>query len=694
VTVNVNPGGKADAVPVATEIRDGEHVPLYQNANLISTSNSRAAATLAAAATFQGVGEDVSNFGRVGVSITSDNATDGVLTMEVSHDNVTWGGPTRTWADTRYAQPHMWNIVEKYFRIKYVNGTTEATNLSIQVQYSNNADILLGHQLNETLLDETEAIAVRSVAVGATVGGHYQNVGVTHNGSMRTNLPLTAFGEVLTAQKTPQVQIKFPYGINSDLIQSLINNSSGGSAVTATAGVANVVAGGTYPSFAQLRSLDTVRYGPGQGSEAEFTGAWPTGGVALSSQLIGPGDDDEGFFFGYDGVDFGIHHHSHGELEIQALEITGAATGTGNITITLDGTAVTVAITSGWTINQVNEAIKNAEADFQNAARGWEVLIDDNLIVHFVSLVAEPAAGAFTFVDTDTTGVTANAFSTEVTGVVPTKADYPQTTWNVDVMDGTGGATNPSGVTFAYGATPGDTTLAIDHLNPFRVTWQFLGTGAIVFEVETPKNGWQVVHIINSGSHGITTSLRNPTLHLNMIAKTESGYSGGNLTMHTASMAGFIQCKESDKGIRHSAHGQKSITTTTQNNVLMLHSESHYGGTRNKINTYPDFMTVANEVTKTITVFITINPTRIDGTPSLTTIDAHTQMVYDTAGTTFTGGSQLVPFDIPGNSTINVNLGELGEYLRPGDRWIFSAAKTVSGTNGVVGIGVTWKDRV
>ena len=82
--------------------------------NRISTTsfNSRDAATLAADAVFQGVGEDVSEYGRVGVSITTSNATDGVLTMEVSRDNVTWGGPTRTWSDTRFAQPHMWEIVE------------------------------------------------------------------------------------------------------------------------------------------------------------------------------------------------------------------------------------------------------------------------------------------------------------------------------------------------------------------------------------------------------------------------------------------------------------------------------------------------------------------------------------------------------------------------------------------------------
>jgi hypothetical protein len=143
--------------------------------NTVSALNSRAAATLAAGATFQGVGEEVLGYGRVGVAITSTNATDGVLTMEVSHDGVTWGGPSRTWADTRFAQPHMWNIVEKWFRILYTNGSTEATALSIQVQYSNNADVVLGHQLDEALSNETESQVVRAVGVGQGPTGVYSN---------------------------------------------------------------------------------------------------------------------------------------------------------------------------------------------------------------------------------------------------------------------------------------------------------------------------------------------------------------------------------------------------------------------------------------------------------------------------------------------------------------------------------------
>ena len=154
--------------------------------NKISTNNVRAAADMAAGAVYQGTGEDVAKYGRVGVSITSSNKSNGTLTMEVSRDNVAWGGPNRTFTDTRFAQPHMWNIVEQYFRIKYTNGNLAAKDLAIQVQYSNNADIILGHQLDETLLDETEATIARAVLVGKTATGNYLNVPLSELGELST----------------------------------------------------------------------------------------------------------------------------------------------------------------------------------------------------------------------------------------------------------------------------------------------------------------------------------------------------------------------------------------------------------------------------------------------------------------------------------------------------------------------------
>jgi hypothetical protein len=163
----------------------------YLAAPKISTKNIRVASTMAAGATYQGLEEDVHEYSSIGISIHSTNTSDGVLTIQVSHDKINWSEVPRTISNANTAHPHMWLIVERHFKIKYVNGTTEAENLSIQVNLSNNGEILLAHQLDETLLDETEAIIVRSVSVGQNPNDIYTNEkisGVDDGNSSTTNL--------------------------------------------------------------------------------------------------------------------------------------------------------------------------------------------------------------------------------------------------------------------------------------------------------------------------------------------------------------------------------------------------------------------------------------------------------------------------------------------------------------------------
>ena len=71
----------------------------------------------------------------------------------------------------------MWLVVEKYFKILYTNGSTEADNLSIQVHLSTDGSIFLAHQLDGTILDETESIVTRSVLTGLKDDGTYNNFG-------------------------------------------------------------------------------------------------------------------------------------------------------------------------------------------------------------------------------------------------------------------------------------------------------------------------------------------------------------------------------------------------------------------------------------------------------------------------------------------------------------------------------------
>jgi hypothetical protein len=132
-------------------------------------------------------------YGRVGVSVYTPfgEPTDGTLWIEVSRDNVEWSTIPRTFSATDTAQPHMWAIVEKYFRVRYVNGSTSASTFTLQTQYSVNDDILLGHQFDEVPLPEHEALNVKAVQWGTDPNGIYvpsPQSGVDDNNSSTTTL--------------------------------------------------------------------------------------------------------------------------------------------------------------------------------------------------------------------------------------------------------------------------------------------------------------------------------------------------------------------------------------------------------------------------------------------------------------------------------------------------------------------------
>lgn len=492
--------------------------------------------------------------------------------------------------------------------------------------------------------------------------------------------PKTAFGELHVAENTPQVQIKFPYGVNSDLIHTMINNASG--SVNVSQGVCTITAAGTAEAISEILSKDVLRYGPGQGAEFLGTAAYDVG-VADSSQIVGIGDNDEGLFFGYDGATFGLLHRRHGIMEVRLLTITGGAdAGGGDFVITLDGDAVTVTTSANDTIAEVVTAII-AEADnFANAGRGWSVHTSDNSTLVFISFIAENASGAFSFVDTDS-GVTAEAFNqatTSVLGVAPIEDWIPQTEWNVDKMDKFG----PSGM-----------KLIQANLNVYHIAFQYLGAGEINFGIENPETGRiGIVHRIKYANSTTSALFTNPTLGVAVIVRTETGYLGGTLSVKTSSLAGFIQGKETITGVRRSADGVKSTTGSTRVNVLTIYNDIIASGNRNRIHVYPDFVTIASEATKIVTIRIIVEPIQIDGPVLLTKIDSNSSvMSFDVGGTTIVGGRELIAFTITGTLGKEFDLTNLNLSIRPGERWVF-VADLSSGADALVAVGVSWLERI
>ena len=130
-------------------------------------------------------------------------------------------------------------------------------------------------------------------AVGANILSNQVTIGGSN---------ISAFGDLIVANHTPVIQLDFVYGINTQTGSSSVN----------TTGVADINAsrlrlqtGVGAAGAATYNSARIARYRQGQGMTARFTAVW-TNSAASSTQVVGMGNTQVGYFFGYNGTAFGL----------------------------------------------------------------------------------------------------------------------------------------------------------------------------------------------------------------------------------------------------------------------------------------------------------------------------------------------------------------------------------------------------
>ncbi len=121
-------------------------------------------------------------------------------------------------------------------------------------------------------------------------------------------MEVSAFGEQLVAELTPICGWTFAYNVNADMVVSTVTGSG---TVTSDAGRAKLSTGAAINSSAKIETVIPLRYITGQGAMARFTAVFGTP-RAGSQQLIGIGSAADGWFFGYNGLSFGIMRRSAG----------------------------------------------------------------------------------------------------------------------------------------------------------------------------------------------------------------------------------------------------------------------------------------------------------------------------------------------------------------------------------------------
>lgn len=111
-----------------------------------------------------------------------------------------------------------------------------------------------------------------------------------------------AFGELLTAEFTPQAAWRFDYGVNTRFVST--SGTVSGGAVSGSFSRAQLFTSTNASGTGQVETQKYLRYLPGMGGLFRGTAVFASG-TDNSEQVLGIGDSQDGLAFGYNGTTFG-----------------------------------------------------------------------------------------------------------------------------------------------------------------------------------------------------------------------------------------------------------------------------------------------------------------------------------------------------------------------------------------------------
>lgn len=577
----------------------------FPNKGKVLTESSTST-PLNAGATFTGTGVDVSAFASVTIACKTDQ--DGTLYVDFSPDNTNWDSTLTYSVVANVNEVHRITITRQYCRLRFTNSSdTNQTFLRLQALLGDQTP--LTSNLNTTLQTDSDSTTTKAVLLGQTDGGTYIYVPVTPEGHLEVALhaPRLPFGSIHTENLFPVEQRDAIYGI-SRLEQNI--GSSGSGAVSAVDGSFVITTGATIYSQAFIQSRKRLRYRPGQGVVGRFTAIYDTP-AALSYQVVGFGHAEDGVYFGYKNTDFGILYVNRGVREIQKLTVTTGAIAAGNVAVELNGTTFVVPVSGNSSANRT--AYDIARYNYTN----WLASAEDST-VYFVADAVGNKAGSFTLSGGPGT-TAAGTFSEYRTGAAANEQFITQANWNGDTMDGTG----PTGV-----------TLDPSKGNVFQIGIQYLGQGAITFDIETVTAGnnadWTTVHTLLIPNALSASSLRNPSLPF-----TAAVYSAGSTTPLSAkvtSYAGFIEGQKVGTGPRFTIDNSVTPVNGVDVPIFTIQNSRVFGGIANQSPVNITGLTCAAKYGNP-TIFKLVKNAQLIGNPNFARFSTDSCSLYDTTST-------------------------------------------------------------
>ena len=268
--------------------------------------------------------------------------------------------------------------------------------------------------------------------------------------------------------------------------------------------------------------------------------------------------------------------------------------------------------------------------------------------------------------------------STIQTGISTTATWIPQTSFNVDKLDGNG----PSGV-----------LLDPQKLNVYQINFRWLGAGEMRFAVENPINGDMIFfHHIHYTNQNTDVHIDNPSLKIGYVAASLGG-TGTNVIVQGASMMGAVEGLISPTAQPTSATNTRTAGMSSGTEWTVLGIKNNVIHT-NKINMREMILkslsvggTTAGGAPLTVTMWY--NPVTIDNLVWLPrgNESASSYSTTETSVTT-TGLIPLFSILLSDNASEIVNLDDLRIVIPPNNEIVVTVISTANINR--AGVALTW----
>lgn len=625
------------------------------NNTKVSTDNS-STAILTNGASYTGTWEDTTNYNSVTVAVKTDQS--GLLYIQFSPDGTNLDSSLSFSVAAATNEVHRITCTRKYMRVVFTNNSG-ADQTYFRLQSILGTHPILTSPLNGTIQTDSDTVLTRSILYGKKSDGNYYDVPLTDEGHLEMAIhgPLLPFGSLHVESLRPIIHISGTYNIHpSEIVPRIVSSGT----TNCSDGLLSVSTGTSSGASASLISRRRARYSPGQGIVARFTAMYTTP-VANSYQIAGVGTRTDGVFFGYKDTDFGIIYRAHGESECRTLTITTASSTNQNITVTLNGTNYTVAVTNSGNIQRTVWEIS------QGSYSGWKADAVGATVVFVADTDGAKNTGAYSITATTAVGT----FAQTKAGASANETWIPQSSWNGDTLDGNGPST--------YNIDP-------TKLNVFQIGIQYLGAGAITFSVETVQSNsenavWTVVHVLKLPNTLTKPSFGNPSFPFKIQAVSTG--STTNLTVSTASVAVFQEGEKYLHGPRYSyINAITTVGSTNYQAIFTVKNKIYHSIRANQAVVNMLNVTGALKHTSPCIYYLIVNGS-LGGNPNFSSQDSYSCATYDTSATTVTvsSPSQIIwsgHLGDTGNLSVDASLIE-DFTLEPGE-WITLAAKSVTGS--------------